>query len=69
MIYHETPTSSTVLRVGYDEETHVLRVDFASGSYEYTNVPPIIFSDLTEAPSVGSYIAQNVKGKYNYRKV
>jgi hypothetical protein len=69
MNYFDTPSSSTVLRVGYDEEQRLLQVQFKGGTYEYLNVPPVVFEDLQEAPSAGKFINDRVKPNYNFRRV
>lgn len=48
-----------------------LTVTFKQGrsTYEYDNVPESVFTEMTEASSVGSYFYHNIKGKYNYRKL
>jgi hypothetical protein len=62
--------SSNVESIGYDEATQILRVRFLKGGfYEYKNVPPMEYEQLRNAPSVGSYIAKNVKGKYPYDRI
>lgn len=62
--------SSNVESIGYDSETQTLRVSFLNGStYEYKNVPDIEFENFKNAPSIGSYLAHNIKGRYPYEKV
>lgn len=63
-------SSSNVLAIGYDEELQILRVWFLNSSiYDYLNVPRMEFEALKNSPSVGSYIARNIRGVYNYSKV
>lgn len=48
----------------------VLEVEFRDGGlYEYWDVPPEVFHELTLAKSVGAYFIQNVKSQYPYNKV
>jgi len=62
--------SSNVKAVGYDEDTKTLRVEFLKGGvYDYIGVPESEHSALMSSSSVGSYIARNIKGKYESRKV
>lgn len=57
--------SSNVKTYGYDETSRTLVVEFKSGSiYAYEDVPPLTFSDLQKAPSVGSFIAQRIRGQF-----
>lgn len=63
-------SSSNVQAIGYDESTQTLRVWFLNNSiYDYSNVPPMEFEALKNAPSIGSYLARNIKGVYSYSKV
>ena len=62
--------SSNVKAVGYDENTETLRVEFlAGGVYDYLDVPISQYSALMSADSVGSFIAKQIKRKYESRKV
>ncbi len=61
--------SSTLSSVGYDEDTKVLELEFASQEvYMYYNVPPAIYFGLVIAPSKGSFFNEHVKDRYNYKK-
>ena len=58
--------SSAINWVAYNSQTKELFVswlasDAVSG---YANVPPHVFTELTRADSVGSYVAHNIKNKY-----
>lgn len=65
--------SSNVVSVGHDGET--LEIEFAGKDgkpgaiYRYANVSPAIFRACLAARSVGSFIAQNIKGKFDCVKV
>lgn len=63
-------SSSNVEAVGYDENSQTLRIWFLNGSiYDYSGVSVMEFEALRDAPSVGSYLARNIKGSYPYEKV
>lgn len=63
-------SSSNVEAIGYDSESETLKVWFLNGSaYQYLSVPFAIFEGLKDAPSVGSYLHQNVKGQYTFERV
>ena len=63
-------SSSTIIEIGYREDIQILRVHFLNGSiYEYNNFPLVEFEQFRNAPSVGTYLNQNIKGKYPYSKV
>ena len=62
--------SSNLASVGYDAENEILEVEFNHGGvYQYFDVPENIYNDLINAPSIGSYLAQNIKGRFRYSKV
>lgn len=65
----ETPESSTIARIGYDDEALTMTVEFkTSGIYNYFDVPPHVFEGIRNAPSKGQYLAQQVKGSYRYAR-
>lgn len=62
--------SSNVASVGYDSQQRVLEVEFTGGGvYRYSDVPPEVFLDLMDAPSVGKHLNANIKGRYQHTKV
>jgi len=63
-------TSSNIEAIGYDEETQTLRIWFKVGTvYDYEKVELRIFVIMQTAPSVGNYFANNIKGKYSFKKL
>ena len=63
-------TSSNIASVGYDASALLLEVEFkGSGVYQFPGVSPQVFRELTEASSVGSYFAKNIKGRYQGKKL
>ena len=69
MDWIDTPQSSNVARFGYDNETRVLKVEFKNGAvYDYYDVPEHVFNGMKAAPSVGQFLAQQVKGSYRYAR-
>jgi hypothetical protein len=63
-------SSSNLEAIGYDEDTETLRVWFLNGTvYDYSGVGSMEYDALKDAPSVGSYLARNIKGQYPYEKV
>jgi hypothetical protein len=62
--------SSQVAAVGYDQDTKTLAVRFNSGGlYHYTGVEPEAFAALQSAQSIGSHLAQSIKGAYAFQRV
>lgn len=63
-------TSSNIAQIGYDSSTGTVRVVFNDGSvYEYYNVEKHVFDDFLTASSVGKYLHQHLKGKYQYSRI
>lgn len=70
MNWIETPDSSNIARFRYDERARVLTVEFKNGgTYDYYDVPQVVFAQMQSAPSKGQFLAQNVKGAYRYARV
>lgn len=59
--------SSNVIAIGY--EANKLYVDFASGRYEYDNVPKEVYDNFLKAESKGKYMWANIRSKYSYRRL
>ena len=61
-------SSSNISAIGYDGTT--LYVGFRSGGlYKYFNVPQSVYNGLMSASSHGSYLANYIKGHYNYQRI
>jgi hypothetical protein len=57
--------SSSISAIGYDEQSETLSIRFNNGrTYEFNGVPPEEFEALKNAPSIGSYFNDNIKGQY-----
>ncbi len=62
--------SSNLVSVGYDSSTHVLEVEFQTGSiYRYYSVPEPIYQGLMIAPSKGEYLHDNILNQYKFVEV
>lgn len=62
--------SSNVANVEYDADTEVMTVKYKNNrSYDYHDVPPEVFADIQKAESVGTYLAENVKGKFSTKPI
>lgn len=60
--------SSLIFSIGY--AGGILEIEFQrDGIYEYLDVPPEVFHELTLAKSVGEYFVRNIKPVYKYRKL
>lgn len=61
----EPVNSSNLKSIGYDCERLLLEIEFHGGSiYEYQGVPEHIYSQLMEAPSMGSFFHKFIKDRY-----
>jgi hypothetical protein len=62
--------SSNVAEIGYDGNDQELWVRFANGAlYVYQNVPPDIWDQFVNAPSMGKFIHTHMKNRYPYSRV
>ena len=70
MSWINTPESSNIAGFEYDNQSHVLTVEFKNGGkYNYYDVPGIVFEQMKAASSKGQFLAQNIKGAYRYARV
>lgn len=67
--FFDSPESSTIARVGFDDEASILIVEFkTTGTYHYFDVPQHVYDAMRAAPSRGQFLAQSVKGQYRYSR-
>jgi hypothetical protein len=63
-------TSSHVVSVGYDPESHTLEVEYKDGAvYQYGGVPASVYDALIHADSVGRYLRTLVQDGYTAHRV
>jgi hypothetical protein len=64
-------SSSNIASVGYAPVSRVLEIEFLSkGSvYQYYLVPELVYIQLMNASSKGSYFIDHIRDKYNTRKI
>lgn len=61
--------SSQILSHGYDPQTKTLAVRFqAGGLYHYSDVPPEVYEQFAQAPSLGRFMHSTIKGKFAHTK-
>jgi KTSC domain len=61
--------SSMANTVGYDEDNHILQVEFQNGRiYQYSGVEEDTWEDFCQADSMGRFYNQEIKGKYDSQK-
>ncbi len=57
--------SSTIDRIGYDDDTGVLSVSFhETGKYLYYDVPADLFEAFCRSPSAGAFFNAYIKDHY-----
>lgn len=69
MNWIETPESSNIARFGYDDANQILTVEFNhGGTYNYYDVPSMVFEQMKAASSRGQFLARSIKGVYRYAR-
>lgn len=65
--------SSQISSIGFDEDVNELFVEFTAYGqktpkkvYKYTDVPSNVFTNFTNADSVGSYFFHSIKSEFEY---
>lgn len=62
--------SSNINAVGYDTSFGGLVVEYKSGTkYMYEKVPYELYENLLKAESKGRFVNENVKGKFEFRRI
>lgn len=60
--------SSNIIAIGHDGKD--LYVEYNSGhTYQYADVPKYVYEALMAAPSKGSYMNENVKYSYTFKRL
>ena len=56
--------------VGYDDSTKNLEIEFQTGLvYQYSGVPPKVYSDLINSEAVGKYFSEKVRNRFRTKQV
>ncbi len=64
-IVREALESSVIHAMGYDADLALLEIEFVSGQvYRYHFIPRRIWTELRNAPSKGSYFANDIREKF-----
>ena len=62
--------STVVANFTYDAAKSILNVVYVSGKvYAYKNVPEHVYQAMKEAFSKGTFLNENIKGKYPFKKL
>lgn len=64
-------TSSNIEAIGYDPDTMELHVRFLKSgeTYVYYNVESWVFDEIMQADSKGTYLNNQIKGRYDFGKL
>jgi hypothetical protein len=62
--------SSVVAAMNDDEGSSTLRITFVWGMiYDYKNVSEQVYLDMKASGSKGTFLNQEIKGKYRFKKI
>ena len=62
--------STEIEWIGYESKRNMLQVEFiAGGTYQYQDVPKVIYENFLSAPSHGRFFETEIRGRFPYRKV
>lgn len=63
-------SSSNIASIGYDDGSETLEIEFLNGSiYEYKNVESVMYAELMNAASHGSFFNREIRMDYPYEKI
>jgi hypothetical protein len=58
-------SSSAIAAVGYDASARRMKITFQQGhTYDFCNVPAVVFEGLSRAASKGTYYNEHIRDKY-----
>ena len=70
MIEMKPVKSSNVKAAGYDAKAKELHIQFGNGAtYRYSGVPEDVYNDLCLCESIGRFVANNLKGKFEHERL
>lgn len=70
IVFKEFTDSSTVQRIEYNQNLHKMYVTFITGKkYEYIDIPVETWDHAIKATSIGSFINNSIKGKYQFKQI
>jgi len=71
ILLERQPVKSRILRsVGYDDSTKILEIEFHTGLvYQYSGVPPKVYTDLMHSGEIGKYFSEKVRPRFQTKQV
>jgi len=65
------PVKSRILRsMGYDPSTKILEIEFQNNLiYQFFDVPPKVWTDLTRSTEIGKYFTDKVRTKFRSKVI
>jgi len=65
------PIKSRILRsVGYDDSVKILEIEFQNNLiYQFSDVPPKVFTDLMHSGEPGKYFSEKVRPRFQSKQV
>lgn len=65
MITHDTPNSSNIDQLRYDDQRGQMYIKFKNGrTYKYNDVPYDVWNQFISAPSIGKFFYSTIKDVY-----
>ncbi len=69
-IHKPWPNSPNIELTTYDQNTQTLDVTFKNlKMYRYSGVPVELWNELLQAPSIGKFFADKIKGKFSFVQI
>lgn len=63
-------SSSNLAAIGYDPDTETLEVEFLNATiYEHKNVPQMVYEELMNSSSHGTYYNRTIKNVYPHSRI
>ena len=71
ILLERQPVRSRILRsVVYDDSTKILEIEFHTGLvYQYSGVPPKVYTDLMHSGEIGKYFSEKVRPRFQTKQV
>lgn len=68
VVLSQVPNSTNLQSFGYDRDVQLLIVQFKGSDkfYLYHGVPGEVFAQMEQAPSIGKFLSDSIKGKYTF---